>query len=52
VRIARDKHSSLLRKFLKYGRKKVYNVGPWKGRKKEGKIKEKGRKKEGKRKEK
>ncbi len=25
---ARDKHSSLLRKFVNYGRKKFYNIGP------------------------
>ncbi len=27
-RLARDKHSSLLRKSLNYGQKKVYNIGP------------------------
>jgi len=27
-RSARDKHSSLLRKFVNYGRKKFYNIGP------------------------
>jgi len=26
---ARDKHSSLLRKFVNYGRKKFYDIGPW-----------------------
>jgi hypothetical protein len=26
-RIARDKHSSLLRKFVNYGQKKFYNIG-------------------------
>jgi hypothetical protein len=25
----RDKRSSLLRKFITYGRKKFYNIGPW-----------------------
>jgi len=25
---AKDKHSSLLRKFINYGRKKFYNIGP------------------------
>jgi hypothetical protein len=24
-----DKHSSLLRKFVNYGRKKFYSIGPW-----------------------
>jgi hypothetical protein len=24
-----DKHSSLLRKFVNYGEKKFYNIGPW-----------------------
>jgi len=24
-----DKHYSLLRKFVDYGRKKFYNIGPW-----------------------
>jgi hypothetical protein len=24
-----DKHSSLLRKFVNYDRKKFYNIGPW-----------------------
>ncbi len=28
-RLALDKHSSLLRKFVNYGRKKFYNIGPW-----------------------
>ncbi len=28
-RLARDKHSSLLRKFVNYGQKKFYNIGPW-----------------------
>jgi hypothetical protein len=28
IRLARDKHSSLLQKFINYGRKKVYNIGP------------------------
>ncbi len=27
-RLARDKHSSLLRKFVNYGQKKFYNIGP------------------------
>ncbi len=27
IRLARDKHSSLLRKFLNYGRKEFYNIG-------------------------
>ncbi len=27
--LATDKHSSLLRKSVKYGRKKFYNIGPW-----------------------
>jgi hypothetical protein len=27
-RLARYKHSSLLRKFVTYGRKKFYNIGP------------------------
>ncbi len=27
--LAKDKHSSLLRKFVNYGRKKFYNIGPW-----------------------
>jgi hypothetical protein len=27
-RLAVDKHSSLLQKFVKYGRKK-FNIGPW-----------------------
>ena len=26
--LAKDKHSSLLRKFVNYGRKKFYNTGP------------------------
>ncbi len=28
-RVARDKHSSLLRTFVNYGRKKFYNIGSW-----------------------
>ncbi len=28
-RLAVDKRSSLLRKFVNYGRKKFYNIGPW-----------------------
>jgi hypothetical protein len=28
-KLARDKHSSLLRKAIKYGQKKFYNIGPW-----------------------
>jgi hypothetical protein len=28
-RLARDKHSSLLQEFVNYGRKKLYNIGPW-----------------------
>ena len=28
-RLARGKHSSLLRKYVNYGRKKFYNIGPW-----------------------
>jgi hypothetical protein len=28
-RPARDKHSSLLRTIVNYGRKKFYNIGPW-----------------------
>ena len=28
-RLARDKHSCLLQKFVTYGRKKFYNIGPW-----------------------
>jgi hypothetical protein len=28
-RLARDKNSSLLRKFVNYGREKFYNIGPW-----------------------
>jgi hypothetical protein len=28
-RLARDKHSSLLQKFVNYGHKKVYRIGPW-----------------------
>ncbi len=28
-RLARDKHSSLLRKFVNYGNKKFYNIDPW-----------------------
>ncbi len=27
--LAIHKHSNLLQKFLKYGRKKFYNIGPW-----------------------
>jgi hypothetical protein len=27
-RLARDKHSSLLRTLINYGRKKFYNIGP------------------------
>jgi hypothetical protein len=27
-RLVRDKHSSLLRKFVNYGQKKFYNIGP------------------------
>jgi hypothetical protein len=27
-RLARKKHSSLLQKFVNYGQKKVYNMGP------------------------
>ncbi len=27
-KFARDKHSSLLRKLINYGRKKFYNIGP------------------------
>ncbi len=27
-RLARDKHSSLLQKFVNYGQKKFYNIGP------------------------
>jgi hypothetical protein len=27
-RLVKDKHSCLLRKFVNYGRKKIYNVGP------------------------
>ncbi len=27
-RLSRDKHSSLLRTFVNYGRKKFYNIGP------------------------
>jgi hypothetical protein len=30
-RVARDKRSSLLRKFVIYDRKKIYNIGPWSG---------------------
>ncbi len=30
--LARDKHSSLLRTFVNYGRKKFYNIGPRSGR--------------------
>ncbi len=30
-RLERDKHFSLLRTFVNYGRKKFYNVGPWHG---------------------
>ncbi len=28
-RLASDKHPSLLRIFVNYGRKKFYNIGPW-----------------------
>ncbi len=28
-RLARDKHSSLLRKSVNYGSKKFYSTGPW-----------------------
>ncbi len=28
-KFASDKHSSLLRKFVNYGRKKFYNIDPW-----------------------
>ncbi len=28
-KLARDKHSSLLQKFITYGRKKFYNIGNW-----------------------
>jgi hypothetical protein len=28
-RLARDKQSSLLWTFVSYGRKNVYNIGPW-----------------------
>jgi hypothetical protein len=28
-RLARSKHSSLFIKFVAYGRKKFYNIGPW-----------------------
>jgi hypothetical protein len=28
-RLVWDKHSSLLRKFITYGRKKSYKIGPW-----------------------
>jgi hypothetical protein len=28
-RLAKDKHSSLLRKYVNYGCKKFYNTGPW-----------------------
>jgi hypothetical protein len=27
--LARDKHSSLLRTLVNYGRKTFYNIGPW-----------------------
>jgi hypothetical protein len=27
--LAKDKHSSLLRKSVNYGRKKFHNIGPW-----------------------
>ncbi len=27
-KLAKDKHSSLLQKFVTYGRKKFYNIGP------------------------
>jgi hypothetical protein len=29
TRLGRDKHSSLLRKFINYGRKMFYKIGPW-----------------------
>ncbi len=29
-RLAKDKQSSLLRKFVNYGQNKFYNIGPWK----------------------
>jgi hypothetical protein len=28
-RLARDKHSRLLRTFVSYGCKKFFNIGPW-----------------------
>ncbi len=28
-KLARDKHSSLLLKFINYGRKKLYNIDTW-----------------------
>jgi hypothetical protein len=28
-RLARDKHSSILRKSVNYGCKKLYRIGPW-----------------------
>jgi hypothetical protein len=28
---AKDKHSSLLRKYVNYGQKMFYNIGPWTG---------------------
>jgi len=28
-KLAEDKRSSLLPKFVTYGRKKFYNIGPW-----------------------
>ncbi len=28
-KLAKSKHSSLLRKIINYGRKKFHNVGPW-----------------------
>jgi hypothetical protein len=28
-RLSRDKHSSFLRKFVNYGQKKFYSIGPW-----------------------
>jgi hypothetical protein len=28
-RLARNRHSSLLQKFINYGEKKFYNIGPW-----------------------
>ncbi len=28
-KLARDKHASLLQKFVTYNRKNLYNIGPW-----------------------